>query len=99
MSRRTRSLFQALAAFSVILISLTSALATTRERILYTFQGVPHGAHPADPTLAAFAVSLIPLTSALAPSPERILYPSQGVPDGPTPAAPLVADAKGNFYG
>ena len=113
MSRRTRSLFQALAAFSVILISLTSALATTRERILYTFQGVPDGANPAAPLVAdakgnfygtaangcAYNYGCVfELSHTVGIWTVAVLHSFSG-PDGATPSASVILDAAGNIFG
>ena len=112
MYRLARSLFQALATFFVILASLTSASADTRERILFTFQGAS-GANPAAPLVTDSKGNLygtaangcaynygcvFKLSHAGGTWTESVLYSFSG-PDGATPGASVILDAAGNIYG
>ena len=112
MSRLDRSLFQTIATFFVILSSLTSASGTTRERILFTFQGVS-GANPAAPLVADSKGNLygtapngcaynygcvFKLSHSGGTWTESVLYSFSG-PDGATPGASVTLDAADNIYG
>jgi uncharacterized repeat protein (TIGR03803 family) len=113
MSRCSRSLFHSLAAFVAITIFLTSASATTRERILYTFQGSPGGANPAAPLVADAQGNLygttpngcaynygcvFELSHSGGTWTQTVLYNFSGA-DGATSGTSVVLDSAGNIYG
>jgi uncharacterized repeat protein (TIGR03803 family) len=109
MSRSTAS---ALATFVALTLLTTSASATNRERILYTFEGLS-GANPAAPLVAdnggnfygtaaegcAYNFGCVfELSHSSGGWSETVLYSFSGV-DGATPGASVVLDSAGNIFG
>jgi uncharacterized repeat protein (TIGR03803 family) len=113
MSRPTRSLLQALAAFVAIITLTNIGSATTRERILFTFQGTLDGANPAAPLVADAKGNfygtaangctyndgcVFQLSHPNGIWTQTVLYSFSG-PDGATPTASVILDSAGNVYG
>jgi uncharacterized repeat protein (TIGR03803 family) len=112
MSRRTRLVLHTLAAFVAITILSASSSAASRERILYTFQGIS-GANPAAPLVADAKGDLygtaangcaynygcvFELSHSAGRWTETVLYSFSGS-DGATPGTSVVLDSAGNIYG
>ena len=113
MSRRIGSPRLPLAVLVVALISLTSAFATTPDRIAYTFHGTSDGAAPSARLITDIRGNLygttasgcaynfgcvFKISNASGSWVETLLYSFTG-PDGATPASSLVLDGSGNLYG
>jgi len=113
MSRRTRSLVQALAIFVAIFTLTNIGLATPRERILFTFSGTLDGANPAAPLVsdangnfygtAANGCTynygcVFKLSHPNGIWTQTVLYSFSGS-DGATPSASVTLDSAGNLYG
>jgi len=113
MPRRSRSLVLALAAFVASIALPNIASAATRERILFTFDGVLDGANPSAPLVADASGNfygtaangctynygcVFKLSNPNGIWTQTILYSFSGA-DGATPTASVILDSTGNLYG